>query len=67
MESWTGLSCNPQKSQLSLGDLWLEASVKWVILTSRLMVFLAVPRGTRSEDRAGEIILELCNSQFMDI
>lgn len=36
VEGWTGLSCNPQKSQLSLGDLWLVASVKWVILASRL-------------------------------
>lgn len=66
VESWTSLSCNPQKSQMSLGDLWLEVSVKWVILTSRLMVFLAVPQETRSEDRAGEITL-LCNHQLMAI
>lgn len=30
-----GLSCSPQKSQMSFGGFWLEASVKWVILTSK--------------------------------
>lgn len=58
---------NPSCLRVTSGWWPLSNDEVRVILTSRLTVLLAVPQETRSEDRAGEITLELCNSQLMTI